>query len=225
MSFFGVGPKRSSGLGHQKIGKRSVATAAVTPQHEERWCDHTNPDSDNSFRGEVVMKQTSIVVFLVSAVASGILASPETARGESYWHRTISGWACNTLPPPANPAQNTWTVCPFMSDTLSANGASVVAPSGNSVVQIYLDINANGNNSGQVLMTACATSYNQTGGQCGYSAMITPPTAATQYDVSLPVWTGTGSEWDYFYVDMYSAGFSAGDGYYVTGLGVAGVGP
>jgi hypothetical protein len=97
------------------------------------------------------------------------------------------------------------------------------APSGNAATTIYVDFTTNGpskNSPAQtnVIMQACAYSFNASGGGCG-AASNGMYNAGSPYDIAIAKWAGTGSQWDYFYIDIINGN---GGALQPLGVGISG---
>jgi hypothetical protein len=142
----------------------------------------------------------SLVVFIGSAVLAGLLGTASWARA-AYWFRTVEGSACEPFPYPmsnSSPDYPTEYRCAFPSDTIE--GATSI--SGNrGVSSIFADYAVGEAGARDVNISACGVSYNHTGGSCG-TPFLSDHQTNGYYDIGVPLWAGTGSGWDYFYVDL-----------------------
>jgi hypothetical protein len=131
----------------------------------------------------------SLSLFLASAVLAGLTAVPVAAR--AAWSRTIHAYACSET---GQGAQNFY-YCSFPSDAI--DGTTSIG--GNGATTIYTDFVASGGASWQ--LQACGESYNRSAGACG-AAATGSASASQAFDISVPLWVGTGSRWDYFGVTI-----------------------
>jgi hypothetical protein len=140
----------------------------------------------------------AVLLFLASAVASGLVAAPIAARAGSIpmWSRTIRA---NTIPGtgPCTAQESiskTLFTCAFPSDTIDAAATTLA---GNRTAGIYADYMASSPGTWQ--FTACGEAYNASGGSCGATVSGTVGGVGLQpFTASVPLWIGTGSRWDYF---------------------------
>jgi hypothetical protein len=159
----------------------------------------------------------SIVAFVVSAAVTTVLGASTQALAAT-WYRTVEGSVC--LPRPNkdtenSPYTNEGYRCAFPSDQV----IGATAPGGNAgVTSIYADFVVGEVGATNLSISACGTSYNLNAGACGTPVNF-PKMANGVYDQWLPLWTGTGSAWDYFFVD-----FSQTPGGWIgpRGIGVTG---
>src|SRR4051794_24439357 len=134
-----------------------------------------------------------LVTFFVSAVVSGILFATTGAAAATWW-RTVDGSACTVTEPNVN-GSSRYQACPFISDTIE--GATSL--SGNGASTIYADWVVGENHVENLYISACGRAFNNQGGSCGTSVYYASQTYGF-YDRSLPLWKGTTSQWDYFFV-------------------------
>jgi hypothetical protein len=141
----------------------------------------------------------SLVLFLASAAAGAMTATPILARAGSIpmWSRTIRANALsgssNACTSRLSPTKNTFA-CAFPSDTVDGNAMNVA---GNRATGIYADYVASSPGTWQ--FSACAEAYNASGGACGATVSGTVPGSGLQaFTASVPLWIGTNSRWDYF---------------------------
>jgi hypothetical protein len=123
---------------------------------------------------------------------AGVVCASTGVRAATWW-RTVPGSACDFYQ-----SSMTHFRCPFPSDRIA--GATSI--DGNATLgAIFADYTIGESGSPAVYISACGSSYSLNGGHCG-----TPVTRFNAvngvYDVSVPLWTGTSSPWDYFYVSM-----------------------
>jgi hypothetical protein len=143
----------------------------------------------------------TFLVFLASAILGGTVMAATRADATSTWVRTVAGAAC-TVHPTDGAAGTTSGFgvieCPFPSDTI--NGVTSIH--GNGVSTVYADYLL-GEISGSLTslsISACSAAYSSSAGSCGTT--VNPGLALGSYDINVPVWSGTGSQWDYFYVTL-----------------------
>ena len=88
--------------------------------------------------------------------------------------------------------------CPFPSDTITGS----TSIHGNGVSTIYADylLGEISSSLTSLSISACSAAYNSSVGSCGTT--VNPGLTMESYDVNVPVWAGTGSMWDYFYVSI-----------------------
>jgi len=130
------------------------------------------------------LSSAALAAFLAGAV---VTAAPRAFA----WTRTVGYYG------PILSFSNTRTRIGVPSDTGSAT-----SPGGNAASLIYVDFSTVGGSSAtNVISQACGIAYNGAGGGCG-AATNGSYTAGNYYDVSVAKWLGTGSAYDYFYVDV-----------------------
>jgi membrane-bound metal-dependent hydrolase YbcI (DUF457 family) len=138
---------------------------------------------------EIMIRSKPILpIALAVFIASGLVAATSTSFA---WIRTVMYTG------PILSFSNTRTRIPFPSDSGATN-----VPAGNNATTLYVDFSTVGGSSPtNVILQACATAYNGAGGGCG-SASIANYTQGGIYDISIGKWLGTGSVYDYFYIDV-----------------------
>jgi hypothetical protein len=137
------------------------------------------------------MKRAALL-FVVSALVAGTVGAAAHAKASTTWTRTIHGASC------VPGAEGSFT-CPFTSDKLSGSTWNGAGGNGG-VTAIFADFSVPGATPANVLGQACGMAYTGSGGGCGTMASKSWAAGVTSVDLSVPVWTGTGSQWDYFWV-------------------------
>ena len=134
-------------------------------------------------------RNKSLTSLLVAGFIGGLLVT--AAPLANAWTRTIGyrgpilSWA-TTRAEIVFPSDTGWTG----------------SPSGNAATTIYVDFSTSGGTAAtNATLQACAYSYNGSGGGCG-AATTSNYAANGVYDVSIAKWSGTGSSYDYFYIDI-----------------------
>ena len=142
-----------------------------------------------------------VVAFLVSAVAGAVLGVSNPSFAATWW-RTVHGSACAPYPyPVANSTSYPQSyTCSFPSDQIT--GATSLGGNGG-VTAVYADFVIGESGGKNVMIEACGEGYNLSGGQCG-TPYVNASMVNGVYDQRIPLWTGTASPWDYFYV-VFSA--------------------
>jgi hypothetical protein len=136
----------------------------------------------------------------IAGLTFGLVGSFASVAGATWW-RTVGYGQQMTAGTPVTLS--------FPSDTVSSETAML---SGNTTTEIYVDYVWTHNDprgSFTTHLQACGSSYDGSGGGCGTASINNYTTASGNADVGIPKWTGTGNEWDYFWVNAY---------YYTSGL-------
>jgi hypothetical protein len=154
-----------------------------------------------------------LVPFFASAIVSGLVCAATQAQATNWW-RTVDGAACNPSDPDSVTHYYKSQDCPFVSDTIS--GATSLT--GNGATTIYADYVVGEAHVEDLYISACAHAFNGTDYACGTSVHYASQNNGT-YDVSLPLWKGTQSHWDYFRVR-----FQISNGGYLRPTGIAATG-
>jgi hypothetical protein len=143
----------------------------------------------------------SIMLFLASVALGGTLTAATRAGATSNWVRTVAGGACTVHPATgaASPTTGGGIIeCPFPSDTIGG----MTSIHGNGVSAVYADylLGEISTSITYFSISACSAAFNSSVGSCGTT--VFPSLALGSYDINVPVWGGTGSQWDYFYVAL-----------------------
>lgn len=127
-----------------------------------------------------------LAVFLASALVAAAPAAYAWTRAILYSGPMIS-------------RANARSRIPFPSDS----GGAV--PQGNKALTLYVDFSTiGGTGSTDVTLQACATAFDGSGGGCG-QATTALYAAGAVYDIAIGKWLGTGSIFDYFYIDIINS--------------------
>jgi hypothetical protein len=159
------------------------------------------------------MMNRHLVPFLASTALSALVFASTGATAAGWW-RTIDGSVCNPSSPDPRLGYFKRYDCPFVSDTVS--GATSI--SGNAATSVYADYVVGENHVENLYISACGHAYNGSYA-CGTSVFY-PSQNNGVYDVSVPLWKGTQSVWDYFGVSFQIGN----DGGYLRPTGITATG-
>ena len=160
----------------------------------------------------------SIALFLSSALFGGILTAATGASAVTSWFRTVPGAGCTVHPPTGAAGVTTgagYILCPMPSDWI--NGATSVG--GKNVTNLYVDylLGEISSHVTYLSINACTASYSSSVGSCAGAAAA--PRTLGSHDVNVPIWSSSGSEWDYYYVSIMT---DDPNGIILGGIGING---